>query len=266
MASAQVKSCVLLAGLLATGPRASRARADPRPHRAHADPRRRARRARRTAGLRAPQDELELDEIHVPGDPSSAAFHVAAALIVPGSRLVLENIGVNWTRAGFLRILRRMGGASSGRRAGGDGVSSEEPGPSSTSPQGPLTGTRSRPTRCRSRSTSSRSWRCWAASRWARRWCAAPRSCGSRSPTASPPWSTGLRGLGAEIEATGDGFAVTGTGGLRGGAIEPTETTGSRCSERSRGSPPARASRSPGWRPPRSLPGLRAGSGRPAAR
>ena len=62
----------------------------------------------------------------------------------------------------------------------------------------------------------------------------------------------GLRGLGADIEATDDGFAVRGTGGLRGGALGRTATTGSRCSARSRGWPAARASRSSGWRPRRS--------------
>ena len=46
------------------------------------------------------------------------------------------------------------------------------------------------------------------------------RSCASRRPTASPPSSTGLRGLGADIEATADGFAVRGSGGLRGGMID----------------------------------------------
>ena len=86
VASAQVKSCTLLAGLLAEGDdHGGRARAEPRPHRAPA-----ARRRRRRSSAPAPritvrpQDELELGELHVPGDPSSAAFLVAAALLVPG--------------------------------------------------------------------------------------------------------------------------------------------------------------------------------------
>ena len=45
----------------------------------------------------------------MPGDLSSAAFLIAAGVLVPGSRLVLEGVGVNWTRTGFLRILERMG-------------------------------------------------------------------------------------------------------------------------------------------------------------
>jgi len=54
-------------------------------------------------------EELELEVVDVPGDISSAAFLIAAAVLVPGSRLVLEGVGVNWTRTGFLRILERMG-------------------------------------------------------------------------------------------------------------------------------------------------------------
>ena len=46
----------------------------------------------------------------VPGDPSSAAFAVVAALIVPGSDIVIENVGINPTRAGLFEVLRDMGG------------------------------------------------------------------------------------------------------------------------------------------------------------
>ena len=55
-------------------------------------------------------DELLLGELVVPGDASSAAFLVAAGVLVPGSRLLIRDVGVNWTRTGFLRILRRMRG------------------------------------------------------------------------------------------------------------------------------------------------------------
>src|SRR5690606_34543853 len=47
----------------------------------------------------------------VPGDPSSAAFFVVAALIVPGSDLTIENVGLNPTRAGLFEVLRQMGGS-----------------------------------------------------------------------------------------------------------------------------------------------------------
>ena len=64
-------------------------------------------------------DELLLDSVRVPGDPSSAAFLVAAGVLVPGSRLLIADVGVNWTRTGFLRILRRMRGIVLGRPRGG---------------------------------------------------------------------------------------------------------------------------------------------------
>jgi 3-phosphoshikimate 1-carboxyvinyltransferase len=49
--------------------------------------------------------------IEVPGDPSSAAFFIVAALLVPGSDLVIENVGLNPTRAGLVEVLRAMGGS-----------------------------------------------------------------------------------------------------------------------------------------------------------
>src|SRR5699024_7440619 len=52
---------------------------------------------------------LTATHIAIPGDPSSAAFLVAAALLVPGSRVNLPNIGTNPTRTGFFTLLDRMG-------------------------------------------------------------------------------------------------------------------------------------------------------------
>ncbi|NCN84222.1 MAG: 3-phosphoshikimate 1-carboxyvinyltransferase [Sphingomonadales bacterium] len=54
--------------------------------------------------------ELQPQKIKVPGDPSSAAFLVVAALIVPGSGIIIENVGINPTRAGLFDILQQMGG------------------------------------------------------------------------------------------------------------------------------------------------------------
>jgi 3-phosphoshikimate 1-carboxyvinyltransferase len=110
VASAQVKSCVLIAGMLASG---TTTISEPAPSRDHTE------RMLRRAGVPferngsrmtvAHADELELDEIVVPGDASSAAFVVAAAALVSGSRVVLSNVGLNWTRTGFFRIAERMG-------------------------------------------------------------------------------------------------------------------------------------------------------------
>src|SRR5437763_232828 len=55
-------------------------------------------------------DELLLHRVRVPGDVSSAAFLVTAGVLVAGSRLLIGDVGVNWSRTGFLRIVRRMRG------------------------------------------------------------------------------------------------------------------------------------------------------------
>src|SRR3546814_7710060 len=56
------------------------------------------------------ETELKPQDIVVPGDPSSAAFPMVAALLVPGSHIVIENVGLNATRAGLIELLRDMGG------------------------------------------------------------------------------------------------------------------------------------------------------------
>jgi 3-phosphoshikimate 1-carboxyvinyltransferase len=54
--------------------------------------------------------DLTAQDIEVPGDPSSAAFFIVAALIVPGSDLTIENVGMNVTRTGIITVLEQMGG------------------------------------------------------------------------------------------------------------------------------------------------------------
>ncbi|MEJ7714277.1 MAG: hypothetical protein WKF40_00660 [Thermoleophilaceae bacterium] len=108
--SAQVKSCVLIAGMLASGSTSITEASMSRDHTERLM--RRARVPFRREGLKATisqVDELELEEITVPGDPSSAAFMVAAACLVPDSRLLVGGLGLNWTRTGFFRIAQRMG-------------------------------------------------------------------------------------------------------------------------------------------------------------
>jgi 3-phosphoshikimate 1-carboxyvinyltransferase len=58
----------------------------------------------------AGRPHLQLDDVTVPGDPSSAAFLATAAALLPGSELVVKDLGVNPTRMGFYEVLRRMGG------------------------------------------------------------------------------------------------------------------------------------------------------------
>ncbi|HZQ64331.1 MAG TPA: 3-phosphoshikimate 1-carboxyvinyltransferase [Gaiellaceae bacterium] len=111
VASAQVKSCVLLAGLYADdGPTAV---VEPVATRDHTE------RMLRAAGARVrsapglveiwPADSLQPLRLEVPGDFSSAAPFLVAATLVPGSRLRLANVSVNPTRTGLLHVLERMG-------------------------------------------------------------------------------------------------------------------------------------------------------------
>jgi len=110
VASAQVKSCLLLAGLLAEGETRV---AEPLPSRDHTE------RMLAAAGVQVertstavavrPVDRLEPEEIIIPADVSSAAFFLVAALVVPGSELILVDVSVNPTRTGILTILERMG-------------------------------------------------------------------------------------------------------------------------------------------------------------
>ena len=131
VASAQVKSAVLLAGLNTPGVTTV---IEPVPTRDHSERMLRGFGANLTvetdvAGARVirltGQPELRPQAITVPGDPSSAAFFVVAALIVPGSDLVVENVGLNPTRAALFDVLRQMGGqidAINPREVGGEPV------------------------------------------------------------------------------------------------------------------------------------------------
>ncbi len=97
VASAQIKSAILLAGLWANG---TTTVSEPEVSRDHTE--------RMLAYLRE-GNRLAARPIHVPGDLSSAAFLLGAALIVPGSEVVVEDVGVNPTRTGFLDALEFMG-------------------------------------------------------------------------------------------------------------------------------------------------------------
>jgi 3-phosphoshikimate 1-carboxyvinyltransferase len=111
VASAQVKSAILLAGLNTPG--ITRV-IEPVPTRDHSE--------RMLAGFGAEitrdgnvisirgEAELTPQSITVPGDPSSAAFPTVAALIVPGSAVTIENVGMNTTRNGIYSVLKAMGG------------------------------------------------------------------------------------------------------------------------------------------------------------
>ncbi|UAK26674.1 3-phosphoshikimate 1-carboxyvinyltransferase [Sphingomonas nostoxanthinifaciens] len=115
VASAQVKSAVLLAGLNTPG--ITRV-IEPVPTRDHSERMLQGFGAELTVEQDADgariisirgEAELKPQAIEVPGDPSSAGFPVVAGLIVPGSDIVVENVGLNPTRAGLYEVLRAMG-------------------------------------------------------------------------------------------------------------------------------------------------------------
>ena len=110
VASAQVKSCILLAGLYTdsvtrvTEPYVSRDHSERMLSSFGA--------ALKTDGCTVsiqPEPRLMGQEVAVPGDISSAAYFIAAALLIPGSELLIKNVGINPTRDGILRICRQMG-------------------------------------------------------------------------------------------------------------------------------------------------------------
>ena len=126
VASAQVKSCVLLAGLYADGETSV---TEPALSRDHTERMLRSFGADiRTEGNTCtitPPETLHSQHIEVPGDISSAAFFIVAALITPDSEILIRNTGINPTRAGILEVCRAMGAdltLENVREAGGEPV------------------------------------------------------------------------------------------------------------------------------------------------
>jgi 3-phosphoshikimate 1-carboxyvinyltransferase len=218
VASAQVKSCVLLAGLVAEGDTVVVEGTRSRDH---------TERMLVAAGAALSSsegvvtvhgaDRLALEEVTVPGDFSSAAFWMAAAALVPGSELTLEATGLNPTRIGLLKVLERMGGAAtveSRRMIGMEPVAElvvrhaplvattveaeEVPLLIDELPLVALLGAFAEGTTVVSGAAELR------------------HKESDRIATVVE----GLRALGAEIEARRDGFAVEGGGELRGGTIQ----------------------------------------------
>jgi 3-phosphoshikimate 1-carboxyvinyltransferase len=115
MASAQVKSAILLAGLFAEGQTQVH---EPHPSRDHTE------RMLKAMGVELYNNDglhwylpgLQVDKLQavdwqVPGDPSSAAFPLVAALLVPDSQVTLQQVGLNPTRSGLFEALKRVGAA-----------------------------------------------------------------------------------------------------------------------------------------------------------
>jgi len=225
VASAQVKSCILLAGVSTPATTVL----EPVPSRDHTE----RMLLRAGAAVRrevSPQgswrttvgavDELEVEHIDVPGDISSAAFLIAAGVLVAGSRLVLEGAGLNWTRTGFLRILQRMGAIVLADLEPVGAFSVDEPVADLDVTAGSLEGTTVEPDEVPlaiDELPLVALLGCFAEGETVVRGAAELRVKESdRIATVVD----GLRGLGADIEGAADGFHVRGTGSLRGGRLD----------------------------------------------
>jgi 3-phosphoshikimate 1-carboxyvinyltransferase len=219
IASAQVKSCLLFAGLLAEGETRV---VEPLPSRDHTERMLTAAGATiRREGLAVairPAERLEPELIAVPADISSAAFFIVVALLVPGSEVLLEGVGVNQTRTGLMTILERMGA---------DLVESELTGEYGGEPTANVS-VRSAPLQATEVGGAEIPLAIDELPLVALAACFAEgttvirdaeelrRKESDRIETVT----AALRALGGKVEPTGDGMVVEGTGGLRGGRID----------------------------------------------
>ena len=217
VASAQVKSCLLFAGLLAEGETRI---VEPMPSRDHSE------RMLAAAGAEVGRDgdvvtirpaaALEPGEIAVPGDLSAAAFFIVAATLVAGSDLRLEGVGLNPTRSGLLEILGRMGASVEVEDAQhGDGEPSGTLRVSAADLHGTDVGGAEVPLAIDELPLVALA-ACFAEGETTIRDAEELRRKESdRIATVHQA----LTALGADVEATGDGLVVRGGGGLRGGPV-----------------------------------------------
>jgi 3-phosphoshikimate 1-carboxyvinyltransferase len=221
VASAQVKSCLLIAGLRAEGPTTV---IEPLPTRDHTEVMLEAAGAAivREPGRVTvhPSPDLRLDRVDVPADISSAAFFIVAASIIPGSRVVLERIGVNPTRTGILDILARMGAAIEVEPLGSSGEGGGEPVARITVSSAPLRGTRvdgrDIPLAIDELPLVALA-ACFAEGETV---IAEAEELRRKESDRIATVVDSLSALGARIEATADGMRIAGTGSLRGGTVD----------------------------------------------
>jgi 3-phosphoshikimate 1-carboxyvinyltransferase len=218
VASAQVKSCVLLAGLLADGDTTV---IEPLPSRDHTEVMLRAAGVDLGGGdgrVTVPGvRRIELETVDVPGDFSSAAFFLAAATLVPGSDILLRGVGLNPTRTAFMAILERMGGrvevsprtAAGGEPVGDVRVQAAE-----------LQGTEVRPAEVPLAIDELPLVALLGAFAAGRTTVHGAEELRRKESDRIETVVTGLRALGGRIEAAPDGFMIEGTGGLAGGRLD----------------------------------------------
>jgi 3-phosphoshikimate 1-carboxyvinyltransferase len=211
IASAQVKSCLLFAGLLAEGETRV---VEPHPSRDHTE---RGLAADGDAVVVRPARRLEPEELLVPADISSAAFFIVAAVLVPESEVELDRVGINPTRTGLLTILERMGVEIDREReaeSGGERVATLHV--SSAPLQATEVGGAEIPLAIDELPLVALA-ACFAEGTTVIRDAAELR----RKESDRIETVTGaLTALGGKVEATADGMVIEGTGGLRGGAID----------------------------------------------
>lgn len=218
IASAQVKSCLLFAGLLAEGETRV---VEPAASRNHTEVMLAAAGAAVTAEgnvvVVQPAEQLEPDELLVPADISSAAFFLTAAVLVPESEIELRWVGVNPTRTGLLTILERMGAEIEREReveVGGERVATLRV--RSAPLQATEVGGAEVPLAIDELPLVALA-ACFAEGTTVIRDAEELRRKESdRIETVT----AALRALGGQIEPTADGMVIEGTGGLRGGTIE----------------------------------------------
>ncbi len=222
VASAQVKSCVLIAGLLASGSTSITERTHSRDHTERILRRSRVPFERDGLTVTISQtDELELDEIAVPGDPSSAAFMVAAACLVPDSRVVIHNVGLNWTRTGFMRIAQRMGAVIVGDLEDVGTFADDEPVGELDVAFAPLEGTTVAPEEVPMSIDELTLVALLGAFAEGETSVSGAEELRHKESDRITAVVEELSAIGADIEDTGDGFAVHGKGGpLEGGRID----------------------------------------------
>ncbi len=218
VASAQVKSCILLAGLGANGPTtviepvATRDHTEVMLAAAGADIVREPGRVTLNPG-----PTLSLDEVEVPSDISSAAFFLVAGSIVKGSEVVIDRCGVNPTRTGIIDILRRMGADIEVEpQTGAEG----EPIARITVRPSPLTGTRvdgaEIPLAIDELPLLALA-ACFASGETV---IADAEELKAKESDRIAVVVDALSGFGAEIEALEDGMRIIGSGGIRGGDVD----------------------------------------------
>jgi 3-phosphoshikimate 1-carboxyvinyltransferase len=221
VASAQVKSCVLIAGLMADG---STSFTEPTLSRDHTERFLRGARVpfvREGTTVRVWQcDELELEDLHVPADPSSAAFFVTAAALVPNSRIVLNDVGLNWTRTAFFQIAQRMGAVVIGDLEAPGTESAHEPVGEVDVAHAPLEATTVEGDEVPLAIDELPLVALLGVFAEGETIVRDAQELRVKETDRIQAVVEGLRGLGAEIEATPDGFVVQGTGRLRGGTFD----------------------------------------------